>query len=231
MWASSAFTADPAVVFDLPGGRLAFGEGQLDPWAEHLAWCYRLLGVEDGETIAVQDFGSSPLSFLGSALLTPGLGAGAVELLGGRMVCLDASYERVLLTPAVFEQLRPDVLVVRADLVGLLLEQLRKAGAEVEACPPPRVLVAADGRWPELPGSHWRRLLCVERALLLAPESPACCSFHIREGLYALDGSEVRNLGLPSLRPHPLRLASRPRRGCELGEGDWLVRLSGEGEA
>ena len=228
MWASSASTPDPAVVFDLPDGRLAFGEGELDPWAEHLAWCYRLLGIKEGETVAIQDFGSSPLSFLGSALLTPTLGAGTAELLGGQMLCLDASYERVLLTPAVLAQLRPDVLVVRADLVGLLLEVLHKAGGELEAGPPPRVLVAAEDRWPVLPGAHWRRILCAERTLLLAPECPACGAFHIREGFYELVGSEVRNLRLPSLDPHSLRLASRPRRGCELGEGDWLVHLSGE---
>jgi len=219
---------EPSVVFDLPDGTLAFGTGELEPWAEHLAWCYRLLGVGEGETIAVQDFGSSPLSFLGSALLTPTLETGVAELLAGRMICLDASYERVLLTPAVLGQLGPDVLVVRADLIGLLRETLHKAGAGLESGPSPLVVVAAEDRWPVLPAPHWRRMLCAEHTLLLAPECPACGAFHIREGLYELTGSEVRNPRLPSLEPHPLRLAGEPRRGCEHGKGDWLVRLSGE---
>lgn len=216
--------AEPAVVIDLPEGELAFGEGELDVWAEHLAWCYRLLGVEDGETVAVQDFGSSPLSFLGSALLTPTLAAGVAELLGGRTICLDASHERLLLTGAVLEQLRPDVLVVRADVAGALLGMLDDAGQDLTSRPPPWVVVAAEAGWPPLPGRHWRRLLCAEATLLLAPECPDCRCFHLREGLYDLQGSEARNLRMPSLDPHPLRLAEAARRGCRAGERDWLVR-------
>ncbi len=53
--------------FDVPGGQLLFGDGDLDVWAEHLVWCYRMLGVEDGATIAVQDYGTSPLAFLSSS--------------------------------------------------------------------------------------------------------------------------------------------------------------------
>jgi hypothetical protein len=221
--------AEPAVVFDLPDGALAFGEGELDAWAEHLTWCYRLLGIENGETIAVQDFGSSPLSFLGSALLTPTLEAGVAELIGGRTVCLDASHERLLLTGAVLEQIRPEVLVVRADVTGVLFGMLADGGRDLRTGPPPWVVVAAEEAWPPLPGPHWRRLLCVEAALLLAPDCPACGCFHIREGLYELAGQEVRNLRMPSLEPHPLRLAEPARRGCPAGEQDWLVRLS-EGE-
>lgn len=220
--------AEGGLVFDLPGASLELDPGQLDPWAEHLAWCYRMLGVEEGETLAVQDFGSSPLSFLGSALLTPGLGAGVAELLGGRMICLDASHERLMLTPAVLEQVRPDVLVVRADLVGLLLEVLRKAGAEFGGAGSPRVLVAGAGPWPPLGGDRWRRLLCAEEALLLAPECPACGAFHLREGVYELSGSRACNLLLPWLKPRPLRLRGEPRRGCERGAGDWLLRLAAE---
>ena len=115
-------TEKARLIFDVPDGRLCFADGDLDTWAEHLTWCYRLMGVEEGATIAVQDFGSSPLSFLGSALLMPGLARGVAERLGGRFVGLDASPERVTLTPAVLDQLAVDVLVVRSSVADLLHE-------------------------------------------------------------------------------------------------------------
>lgn len=216
----------PTAVIDASGGALAFGEGELDAWARHLAWCYRLLGVDAGETIALQDFGSSPLSFLSSTQLTPTLEAGVDELLGVRTVYLDASQERLALTGAVLEQARPDVLVVRADVTGALHGVLAYQGLDLRSGPPPRVVVATEDGWPPLPAPHWRRLLCAERSLLLAPECSACGCFHICEALYELAGQEVRNLLMPTLEPHPLRLAEPARRGCPAGERDWLVRLS-----
>ncbi len=121
-------TENAYLFFDVPGGRLAFGDGDLDIWAEHLAWCYRMMGVGDGATVAVQDFGSSPISFLGSSLLMPGLRRGVAERIDGRFICLDASAERVTLTPALLAQLDVDALVIREDMLELLSAELDKRG-------------------------------------------------------------------------------------------------------
>src|SRR5271167_451039 len=119
-------TENAYLLFDVPGGRLAFGDGDLDIWAEHRTWCYRMMGIADGATIAVQDFGSSPISFLGSSLLMPGLQRGVAERIDGRFICLDASAERVTLTPALLSQLSVDALVIREDVIELLSAELRK---------------------------------------------------------------------------------------------------------
>lgn len=213
------------IAFDVPNGRLAFGPGELDLWAEHLTWCYRMMGIRDGATIAVQDFGASPLSFLGSSALMPTLEAGVAERLRGRMICLDASRERVTLTPAVSRQVTLDALVVRAEVLGLLVDVGEKAGVRL-GVEGPAIIIAFDQDPPPFSGDC-RYLLHVESALLLAPECRTCGYLHLRAGVYDLVGDRVSNLRLASARPHSLRLAEKPlREHCPAGRRDWGVRLS-----
>ncbi|HZC98932.1 MAG TPA: hypothetical protein VFA46_01680 [Actinomycetes bacterium] len=215
------------LVFDVPDGRLAFTEGDMDRWAEHLAWCYRFLGVGEGATIAVQDFGTSPLSFLGSRLLMPTLGAGVAERLGGRMICLDASEERVLLTPAVIDQLQPDVLVVRADVLGLLLEVGRGAGVDLAGV---NGIVSVRGDLAVArPGERWRYLLHVEPCLLLAPECTQCRSFHLRAGFYGLRDGAIENRRLPSALPYESRSLVVAEGICGMGAEDRRIRVPLDG--
>src|SRR5208282_6082088 len=173
-WEPPVPTENPYLCFDVPGGRLAFGAGDLDIWAEHLAWCYRMMGIPDGATIAVQDFGSSPISFLGSSLLMPGLRRGVAERIDGRFICLDASAERVTLTPALLAQLKVDALVVRNDIVELLAAELRKKGSAEVATQAMKTTIVVFGDEPPALNptvtQPWRHLMHVERALLLAPE-------------------------------------------------------------
>ena len=211
--------------FDVPDGRLTFGPGDLDLWAEHLTWCYRLMGIRDGATIAVQDFGASPLSFLGSSALMPTLEAGVAERLKGRMICLDASRDRVTLTPAVTRQVALDALIVRAEVLGLLVEVSEKSGLKLGE-EGPSIIIAFDQDPPSFAGDC-RTLLHIESALLLAPECRTCGYFHLRAGFYDLVGDRVSNLRLASARPHSLRLAEKPVRDhCPSGRHDWGIRLS-----
>jgi len=216
--------------FDVPGGRLLFWENDLDTWAEHLTWCYRLLGVADGATIAVQDYGTSPLGFLGSSSLMPHLRSGVAERLHGRIVCLDASRERVGLTPALGEQVRLDTLVVRAEVLGLLrdVDERSRAGLLLRC---PLLIVAIDGQTP--PPQGGRRplyLLNVESGLLLAPGCPRCRHFHLRDGFYRLAGDRVHNLRSTAAKPVSLPIAGRPRTArCASGPQDCCVRLAGFG--
>lgn len=216
--------------FEVPGGRLLFGEHDLDFWAEHLTWCYRMLGVEDEATIAVQDYGTSPLAFLGSSSLMPHLERGVAERFRGRIICLDASRERVALTPALGEQVRIDVLVVRAEVLGLLREIDARSGAGLlSRC---RSLVVAVGSEPPpFAGVGGERyLLNVESGLLLAPQCPRCGRFHLRHGFYRLSGDRAVNLHAGSVAAVRLRIVGRPRVGhCALGPKDCCVRLAGFG--
>ena len=214
--------------FDVPDGRLLFQENDLDVWAEHLTWCYRLLGVEDGTTIAVQDYGTSPLAFLGSSSLMPHLQSGVAERLRGRIVCLDAAPERVVLTPALADQVRIDVLVVRAEVLPLLREVDERSGVRLlSRCP--TLIVAVDGEALQADcGRTPRYLLSIESGLLLAPECPRCRHFHLRHGFYRRAGDRVLNLRSASATPVHLRIAGGPQTGrCALGPEDCCVRLPG----
>ncbi|MFZ0887357.1 MAG: hypothetical protein WA005_02795 [Candidatus Binataceae bacterium] len=218
--------ADEArVIFDVPGGQLRLGPRDLELWAEHLVWCYRLMGVGDGATIAVQDFGSSPLSFLGSALLMPGLSRGVAERLGGRFVCLDAATERITLTPAVLAQLGAAVVVVRAEVADLLHEVSRKTAARLGGADLRMIVSFNDDESVPLRTLPWRYMLHVESSMLIAPECPACGFFHLRGGFYSLRANAVRNLRLACAQPHELQATMvMPPGQCQAGPDDWCIR-------
>lgn len=216
--------------FEVPGGRLLFGEHDLDFWAEHLAWCYRMLGVEEGSTIAVQDYGTSPLAFLGSSSLMPHLERGVAERLHGRIVCLDASRERVALTPALGQQLRIDAIVVRAEVLGLLQETDERSGAGLlSRCR--SLVVAVDGAPPPpLRVGKARYLLNVESGLLLAPHCLHCGRFHLRHGVYRRTGNRVVNLHACRTASVRLPIMGRSATGsCTLGPSDCCIHLAGFG--
>lgn len=218
----------PRLMFDVPGGRLIFGARDLDLWAEHLTWCYRMLGVPDGATIAVQDFGNSPLSFLGSRLLMPWLDAGIAERMDGRFIGLDASSERTTLTPALLNQLTVDALVIRWEVVELLQLELRKKGVPDLSHFGMKIIVAINDEpqalateWP----NGWRRLLHIESSLILAPDCEQCGCFHLRDGIYETGGREIRNhrLAAPA---HELSSGEIiPAGGCAGGGSSWRIRL------
>ncbi len=220
---------EPRLSFDVPNGRLALGAADLELWAEHLAWCYGFMGIPHGATIAAQDFGSSPISFLGSALLMPGLDAGVAERMDGRFICLDASAERATLTPAVLAQLPVDALVVRAEVLGLLQAEVAKR-SHIGFEPNYRLIVAIDENDRPVQGDAvWRHLLNVPASMLLAPECRACGGFHLREGFYEVSADgEIRNLRLSAASRCHLEYAENLALGrCAVAPGDACVTYSG----
>jgi hypothetical protein len=220
-------TENANLFFDVPGGRLSFANDDLDVWAEHLTWCYRMMGIADGATIAAQDFGSSPISFLGSSLLMPGLRRGVAERIDGRFICLDASVERVTLTPALLAQLKVDALVIRDDIVELLAAELRKKGS-AELAQQPMKTIVVFGDEPPAPSptrSPWRHLLHIERALLLAPECAQCGCFHLRDGFYEVNGATIQNLKLAVPHYELSRGELLPAGYCTASPDDWGIQL------
>ncbi len=220
----SATLEHAPVVFEVPGGELSFVDGALDMWAEHLAWCYRMLGVDDGATFAVQDFGTSPLAYLGSSLLMPTLEKGVAERLGGKLICLDASPERIVITPDALRQVQPDVLVVRADVLGLLLDGSNRAGVDLTRVDGLDLIVAVGGDAMPLPPGEFKRILHVEAPLLLAPECDACGCFHLRDGYYELREGEIRNLRQAGTQPCRPRGLVEVDASCAHGAGDVLIQ-------
>ncbi|MBI5309417.1 MAG: hypothetical protein HZB14_00070 [Actinobacteria bacterium] len=213
------------ITFASPDGELNFADGDLDRWAEHLVWCYSLIGVAEGSTIAVQDFGTSPLAYLGSKLLMPTLTAGVAERLDARIICLDASPDRIVLTPEVVRQVTPDVLIVRADILALLLDGSSRAGVDLTAVPGLSLVVVLGGESPPLPAGDFRRLLHCESSLLMAPQCTLCGCFHLREGVYELRGGTIHNLVHADAVPCAPRDLRPIDETCPLAPGDTLFEL------
>ncbi|MBK5231233.1 MAG: hypothetical protein JJE27_08700 [Thermoleophilia bacterium] len=228
--AGGVATLDERISFELPDGELRFGEGDLDAWAEHLVWCYSLLGVGEGATIAVQDFGTSPLAYLSSKLLMPTLEAGVAERLGARIICLDASPERIVLTPEVVRQVKPDVLVVRAEVLGLLLDGSKRAGVDLTTVGGMTIVAAIGMDAPPLPPGDWRRLLHAESSLLLAPECTLCGSYHLRHDVYSAADGRIENLLHPAAAPCAAPRMRPTGESCALGPDDLLFELAGAGD-
>lgn len=220
-------TDGPVLSFGMPDGRLELRAGELDRWAEHVTWCLRMMGVQPYATIGVVDFGTSPVAFLGSRLLTPALEAGVAERLPGRIICLDASRERVALVPHILSQVALDVLVVRDEVTPALLSYCREAGVSLDD-----ILVittfafgARDGAGNH-PFRKWRRMLVEESSMLMAPECPACGALHLRHSHYTVGPSGdtvfVREMVEEQRLPDSFRTRST---GCPAGKDDWLIPL------
>lgn len=214
--------------FGLPDGRLDLRPADLDHWAEHLTWCCRLMGVPEGATIGVIDFGTSPVAFLGSALLTPLLERGLAERLPGRVICLDASRERVALVPSILRQVAFDALIVRAEAVPALVAYCREADQPLDG-----ILVITtfglDRRDPEFSFARSRRMALAESGMLLAPECAQCGQIHLRHSHYdqTPDGEAIvaRRDGSTVVLPFDMR-PEQP--GCPAGPQDWRIPLTGE---
>jgi hypothetical protein len=194
--------------FNLPDSQLTLSGADLDYWAEHLTWCLGLAGVGADATIGVVDYGTSPVAFLGSALLTPMLDAGVAERLPGRVICLDASRERVALVPSILRQLHLDVLIVRQEVMPALITYCREADQGLEDI---LIITTQDTntREPSVLIRSSRRLLVAESAMLMAPECAHCAKLHLRHSHYAPgpNGSVVTlRGGSQTSLPHGIRV-------------------------
>ena len=213
--------------FGLPDGRLDLRAADLDHWAEHLTWCCRLMGMSEGATIGVIDFGTSPVAFLGSAMLTPMLGSGLAERLPGRVICLDASRERVALVPSIIRQVAFDALIVRAEAVPALVTYCREADQPLDG-----ILVITtfgmDRRDPGFAFARGRRMAVAEAGMLLAPECAVCGKLHLRHSHYDQtpegDAVVARLNGAAVVLPDDMR--PEPP-GCPAGPQDWRISLDG----
>jgi len=214
--------AETVLSFGLPDGRLDLRGADLDRWAEHLTWCCRLMCVPEGATIGVVDFGTSPVAFLGSRLLTPMLTAGLAELLPGRVICLDASRERVALVPSILKQVRLDALFVREEAVPALVTYCREADQPLDD-----ILVITVAGLGQREDAHrfrrGRRLLLEERAMLMAPECAHCGQTHLRASHYELspEGDVVtRGSGVVTWLPDTLQPGAP---GCPASPQDLMI--------
>lgn len=215
--------------FGLPDGRLDLRAADLDHWAEHLAWCCTIMGIAPGATIGVIDFGTSPIAFLGSALLTPMLEAGLAERLRGRVICLDASRERVALVPSILKQVAFDALFVRAEAVPALITYCREAEQPLDGI----TIITTFGlerRDPVAAFPRGRRMALAEAGMLMAPECAVCGQMHLRHSHYdqTPDGGAVVARRGGALVALPADMAPDLAPGCPAGPEDWRIAIAGK---
>lgn len=145
-----------AVQLERPGaGTLELSPEALDAYAERLGRAWGLLGVGEGDRVAIYDYGSSPIAYLASAAFAPYLERGAAERLGATALCVDGLPDNAKRFAHVLRHFQPRFAFVRADLVPLLVSGPTAVPAELRTA---RLVVSADEDAPT-PGerAEWSR--------------------------------------------------------------------------
>ncbi len=174
---------------DEPPLYLPLGRRELRGWARALTYAWRLWGVERGQVVALYDYGSSPMVFLAHRGYMPYLGRGAADALGAVPVCNDGLAVMASRMVELLRYLRPQALVVRADVLPPLAQAVQEAGLPLSRHLAWAVVTEAEGvaqvspPWPVPLWRTWR----ADAALFLAPQCPQCRLFHVPPRLYRLE--------------------------------------------
>jgi hypothetical protein len=191
---------DPLLIFQLEYDTetplyLGFDGAMLRGYAEALRRCWSVLGLGKGDSVAIFDFGTSPISYLASSGFTPYLGNGAADALGCLPICNDGVANMSPRAVEILKFVRPRAMFIRRDcLYPFTVEVERQLGVlsdyvetvvvaenEGSLSPHEQVLYARRLGVPVL------RLLRIDAALFLAIECPDCRLFHTWEDLYLVE--------------------------------------------
>ena len=219
---------DPVVTFQMeyPGeARLYMGldSSDLQRYAHALSRCWRVLGLRRGDTVAIFDYGSSPLSYLASSLFTPYLRRGAADLLGCVPICNDGVPTMSSRAIQILKFVRPRLMFARADVLPPFVTEAQKRGFRLPGHVEALVVAENEGMLPEEARQGFERRLGVpvyrmgrvDAAMFLSVECPACRFFHTWPDLYLVeilgdDPSVPRNPG----QRGSLAITNRFARGC-----------------
>lgn len=107
--------------FQTPAMKLVYhSTDELNYAAKLLASTMRALGAKKKMIVQVCDLGSSPLMYLQSRWFIPGLVEGASEIVGYRVICSEASPERVGVFVDAHSMLRPSLTIINHSISGLV---------------------------------------------------------------------------------------------------------------
>jgi hypothetical protein len=104
---------------------------ELHAWSRALARTLAPLALAPGDTLALFDYGSSPLVLLASGAYTAYLGRGAADRLGVATICNDGLASLAGRMVEICARVRPAALVLRRDVLAPLDEELRTTGVEL----------------------------------------------------------------------------------------------------
>lgn len=143
------------------------------------AWCQ--IGVRADDRVAIYDYGSSPVTYLSSRVISPYLRQGAADRAGAVVICNDGLPELVDRCWHLLTYVQPQVLFMRCDNVDPFLRLLTRRGGW-PAPAPRQVVVSGNEEWPgarEISawerglGAPVRRLARADLAMWLALECSA----------------------------------------------------------
>lgn len=140
------------------------------------AWCQ--IGIKAEDRVAIYDYGSSPVTYLSSRVISPYLRQGAADRAGAIVICNDGLPELVGRCWHLLTYVQPELLFMRCDNVDPFTRLLTQRGGW-PAPPPRQVVVSGNEEWPgaqeiaaweQALGTPVRRLARADLAMWLALE-------------------------------------------------------------
>lgn len=99
------------------------------------------VGVKKGDRILIYDYNTSLSTLVMSRVFAPGLESGVCERLGCTAICNDGLSELASRCAYVYNTWKPDVLLIRSDVLSPFVSKLKKDGIAIEDNPPRLVIV------------------------------------------------------------------------------------------
>ena len=211
----------PPLVFQLeydtePRLYLPLDRPALQSYAEALARCWSLLGLAKGDTVAIFDYGTSPLSYLASASYTPYLNHGAAEALGCLPVCNDGVANMSQRAVEILKFIRPRIFFLRSDCLQPFINQVETAAVHVSDYARALVIAECEGAlsrkqqmsFEERLGVPVYQMLRIDAAMFLAMECPQCRLLHTWQDLYLVESSQEDGGEFDNGAPGPLLITN-----------------------
>lgn len=178
---------------------LGVDRADLKGYAEALTRCWSLLGLGKGDTVAIFDYGTSPLSYLASSTFTPYLGRGAADTLGCLPICNDGVANMSHRAVEILKFVRPRVLFIRADCLEPLAMEIERQLPRLADYTKALVVAENEGLLSKGDQNAYEgrlgvpvyRLLRIDVAMFLAVECPKCRLLHNWQDLYFVESATV----------------------------------------
>lgn len=186
---------------------LALDSRDLQAYADVLRGCWSLLGLGQGDSVAIFDYGGSPVGYLASSLYIPYLKVGAGDGLGCITIGNDGLPEMAGRATDILRYVHPKAMFIRSDCVHPFLEESRRLETEVKRHLQLMVVEANEQVYLEAArreaedrlGIPVYRLLRMDQAMFLAQECPACRAFHYPGQAYQVEAvDEYQHKSLPA---------------------------------
>jgi phenylacetate-coenzyme A ligase PaaK-like adenylate-forming protein len=196
----------PLLVFQLeydtePPLYLPLDRSTLKGYARALTRCWSLLGLEQGDRVAIFDYGTSPVSYLASGSYTPYLNRGAAEALGCLPVCNDGVANMSQRAVDILKFIRPRIFFLRSDCLQPFIHQVEAAALHFSDYVRALVVAECEGALSRKDQSTFEKrlgvpiyqMLRIDVAMFLAMECPHCRLLHTWRDLYLVENRQEAN--------------------------------------